>query len=83
MTITAPRTEDARKAYDQFILFGDSITQMSYNQDNGFGFGAQLEDGMFICSMNPCCSVNSTSLRTQAGCDQSGILVNTQLRPQL
>lgn len=57
MTITAPQTEDAGKPYDQFILFGDSITQMSYNQENGFGLGAQLEDGRSTFSMNPCCSL--------------------------
>lgn len=29
---------------DQIILFGDSITQQSFNQDLGFGFGAALSD---------------------------------------
>lgn len=38
--------EDVAKPYDQFILFGDSITQMSYNQEIGFGYGAQLQEGM-------------------------------------
>ncbi|RDL42477.1 uncharacterized protein BP5553_02456 [Venustampulla echinocandica] len=28
----------------QIILFGDSITQMSFNQEDGFGFGASLQD---------------------------------------
>lgn len=43
--------EDVAKPYDQFILFGDSITQMSYNQEIGFGYGAQLQEGMwmFLC----------------------------------
>lgn len=27
---------------DQFILFGDSITQGSYAQERGFAFGAEL-----------------------------------------
>ncbi|KAJ5590399.1 Esterase SGNH hydrolase-type subgroup [Penicillium hetheringtonii] len=36
--------EDVAKPYDQFILFGDSITQMSYNQEIGFGYGAQLQE---------------------------------------
>ncbi|EME85124.1 uncharacterized protein MYCFIDRAFT_153196 [Pseudocercospora fijiensis CIRAD86] len=31
-------------AIGQFLLFGDSITQQSFNQDRGFGFGAQLSD---------------------------------------
>ncbi|KAK6428724.1 hypothetical protein LTR95_015133 [Oleoguttula sp. CCFEE 5521] len=30
------------KSMDQFILFGDSITQQSFAQDNGFAFGAEL-----------------------------------------
>lgn len=38
------------KPYDQFILFGDSITQMSYNQEIGFGYGAQLQEGKSILS---------------------------------
>lgn len=29
---------------DQFILFGDSITQRSFNQERGFAFGAALTD---------------------------------------
>lgn len=41
-------SEDTGNPYDQFILFGDSITQMSYNQDIGFGFGAQLQEGGLI-----------------------------------
>jgi hypothetical protein len=31
--------------YEQFLLFGDSITQMSYDQQLGFGFGAALQNG--------------------------------------
>jgi len=27
---------------DQFVLFGDSITQHSFSQQNGFAFGAEL-----------------------------------------
>ncbi|KAJ5787994.1 hypothetical protein N7457_002984 [Penicillium paradoxum] len=30
--------------YDQFLLFGDSITQMSCNQEVGFGFHAALQE---------------------------------------
>lgn len=50
MTITTIQQTkgDAGKPYDQFILFGDSITQMSYNQDIGFGLGAQLQEGRLI-----------------------------------
>ncbi|KAJ5933691.1 GDSL Lipase/Acylhydrolase family protein [Penicillium verhagenii] len=32
------------KPYDQFLLFGDSITEMSCNQDLGFGFQPALQD---------------------------------------
>lgn len=39
-------SEAVAKPYDQFILFGDSITQMSYNQEIGFGYGAQLQEGI-------------------------------------
>lgn len=38
------------KPYDQFLLFGDSITQMSSNQDLGFGFEPALQDGQSIPS---------------------------------
>lgn len=31
--------------YKQFLLFGDSITEMSYNSRNGFAFGAELSSG--------------------------------------
>ncbi|KAL4878981.1 SGNH hydrolase-type esterase domain-containing protein [Aspergillus karnatakaensis] len=37
-------TEEDGKPYDQFILFGDSITQMSSNQEQGFGFQPALQD---------------------------------------
>jgi hypothetical protein len=35
-------------AYDQFILFGDSITQGSANQDEGFGLFPALAHGIVI-----------------------------------
>ena len=38
------------KPYDQFLLFGDSITQMSSNQDLGFGLEPALQDGKSINS---------------------------------
>jgi hypothetical protein len=31
-------------AMDQFVLFGDSITQHSFSQEKGFAFGAELSD---------------------------------------
>lgn len=39
---------DGRVKYDQFFIFGDSITQFSYDQRLGFGFGAALESGGFL-----------------------------------
>ncbi|KUL89950.1 hypothetical protein ZTR_02897 [Talaromyces verruculosus] len=36
-------SQDGRIKYDQFLIFGDSITQFSYDQQLGFGFGAALE----------------------------------------
>jgi hypothetical protein len=33
------------KPYDQFLLFGDSITQQSGCQDRGFAFAPALQDG--------------------------------------
>ncbi|KAK9602658.1 hypothetical protein V6Z96_004229 [Aspergillus fumigatus] len=42
---TAQSAEEALyKPYDQFILFGDSITQMSSDQSMGFGFQPALQD---------------------------------------
>ncbi|CDM27082.1 hypothetical protein DTO013E5_4267 [Penicillium roqueforti] len=35
---------NAFKPYDQFILFGDSITQMACNQELGFAFHAALQE---------------------------------------
>lgn len=35
---------NSRLAMDQFVLFGDSITQHSFSQQNGFAFGAALSD---------------------------------------
>ena len=32
--------------YDQFLLFGDSITQQSFDQAEGFAFGPALQNGM-------------------------------------
>ncbi|KAJ5770560.1 uncharacterized protein N7511_002611 [Penicillium nucicola] len=36
--------DDLFKPYDQFILFGDSITQMACNQELGFAFHAALQE---------------------------------------
>ncbi|KAJ5669049.1 Esterase SGNH hydrolase-type subgroup [Penicillium macrosclerotiorum] len=43
-TVATQGSENAAKPYDQFLLFGDSITEMSYNQALGFAFGAQLQE---------------------------------------
>ncbi|KAL5113197.1 hypothetical protein ACEQ8H_008935 [Pleosporales sp. CAS-2024a] len=36
--------------YEQFFLFGDSITQDSYDQSRGFGFSAALQHGNTLVS---------------------------------
>ncbi|KAJ5151204.1 Esterase SGNH hydrolase-type subgroup [Penicillium canariense] len=41
---TSQNSEDVGRPYDQLILFGDSITEMSHNQALGFAFGAQLQE---------------------------------------
>jgi hypothetical protein len=33
------------KPYDQFLLFGDSITEQSGTQERGFAFAPALQDG--------------------------------------
>lgn len=47
MTGITTQDEDANRPYDQFILFGDSITEMSHDQSLGFAFGAGLQHGMY------------------------------------
>lgn len=37
---------DHTTAYDQFFLFGDSITQFSHDPWQGFAFGSALQNGM-------------------------------------
>lgn len=34
--------------YDQFLLFGDSITEQSASQDRGFAFMPALQNGMIV-----------------------------------
>lgn len=34
--------------YDQFVLFGDSITQYSCSQELGFGFFGALQHGKYL-----------------------------------
>jgi hypothetical protein len=36
--------EESVGPYEQIILYGDSITQQSFHQDDGFGFGAALQN---------------------------------------
>ncbi|EPS29415.1 hypothetical protein PDE_04364 [Penicillium oxalicum 114-2] len=44
MSGTGTQAMDANRSYDQIILFGDSITEMSWDQSLGFGYGAALSD---------------------------------------
>lgn len=41
------------KHYDQFILFGDSITQDAGRQDKGFAFAPALQEGNVPFGMCP------------------------------
>lgn len=41
--------EELYKPYDQFIIFGDSITEMSSMQETGFGLHGALQDGVCPC----------------------------------
>lgn len=49
MTYSTERP-DHTSAYDQFFLFGDSITQFSHDPHLGFAFGSALQNGMFSLS---------------------------------
>ncbi|KAF7718958.1 Uncharacterized protein PECH_006303 [Penicillium ucsense] len=44
MSATDAQAKDVNRSYDQIILFGDSITEMSWDQSLGFGYGAALSD---------------------------------------
>ena len=50
MAIIETPPGDAYQRVDQFILFGDSITQFSYNQHLGFGLSGALQDGQYCFS---------------------------------
>ena len=43
--LDAQNAPTLNKLYDQFILFGDSITQQSGSQNTGFGFAPALQNG--------------------------------------
>ena len=65
--------EDAFKPYDQFLLFGDSITQMGCNQELGFAFHAALQEcELFFWRTQILCGQKSNgsknSLQSQIGC---------------
>lgn len=40
-----PHAHSVQPPMKQFVLFGDSITQGSFNQERGFAVGAQLSHG--------------------------------------
>lgn len=71
---------DIAKPYDQFILFGDSITQMSSKQDMGFGFQPALQEGP-LSSVARYMYLLLNSIQSQAGHSQSGFLVGTKHLP--
>lgn len=68
------------KPYDQFILFGDSITQMSSDQSMGFGFQPALQDGKvspvcMACYLDLFSMLILYSLQPPLGCDQPWLRV--------
>lgn len=44
-TVAAAEEEGVYTPYDQFFLFGDSITEYSNAQDMGFGLSPALQNG--------------------------------------
>ncbi len=40
--------------YDQFIWFGDSLTQRAWCQEAGFAAGAALQDGEIVLLLRVC-----------------------------
>ena len=52
LSLVIPLQGEVMYELDQFVLFGDSITQNAYGQDRGFGFAAALQHG----------NISSTSL---------------------
>jgi hypothetical protein len=36
-------------AFDKVVLFGDSITQLAYDQGCGFCFGPAMQNGNYFC----------------------------------
>ena len=69
-------SEDVGKPYDQFILFGDSITQMASNQENGFGFQPALQEGWDLPSFIRSFYLQPHSIQSQARYNQSRALVS-------
>jgi hypothetical protein len=51
--------------FDKIILFGDSITQLAYNQEFGFCYGPAMQDGKPLSS-KPFKSENSSSSKFPA-----------------
>lgn len=43
----ATQEDNLYQPYDQFVLFGDSITQQACSQTPGFGFFSALQDGTY------------------------------------
>lgn len=43
----ATQEDNLYQPYDQFVLFGDSITQQACSQTLGFGFFSALQDGTY------------------------------------
>jgi hypothetical protein len=73
-------TSQKATAWDKILLFGDSITQDSFNQQRGFGFSAGLQH--CVCSNCNMTSLLLTRFRpsvyTTIRCHQSRFQVHLQ-----
>lgn len=76
-----PDSEEASyRPLNQFILFGDSITQFSCSQQLGFGLFGALQDGKYTIPSLLSFDMNAKmlsldSVYSQVRCDKSGFFV--------
>jgi hypothetical protein len=59
---------------EQFVLFGDSITQQSASQAKGFAWTPALQDGMRV-HLHVSIQLNHHSIYPSSRCSQQGLQV--------
>jgi hypothetical protein len=59
---------------EQFVLFGDSITQQSTSQAKGFAWTPALQDGMRL-HRHASIQLSRHSIHSSSGCSQQGLQV--------